>query len=190
MPASNTKTVVFPAKGSSNKGTETQPLAISDNVQWSSPVLAKPRDATLPTSGGQKARVTLVLDGDSANLKTEKGGDLVCRLDKIDAPETAKRNKAAQAYGDKSKQNLKSLIDNKNVNVWVSTARDEYGRSLCQIEIDGVDASLKQLQDGAAWLYKKYGNHPLYNQAQANARYNQSGLFADREAIHPREFKH
>ena len=137
----------------------------------------------------------MVLDGDTARLKTEgskknPSQDITCRLDKIDAPETAKKDKPAQPYGDKSTQNLKQLIEQKNVSVWVSTSKDQFGRDLCQIEIDGVDVSLKQLQDGAAWLYKKYGNPALYDYAQTNSKIDQKGLFADPKAVHPRNFKH
>lgn len=162
-------------------------MVIPEGVKWNAPVVAKKSDVP---STGQKAVVTMVLDGDTAGLRTDKGKDLMCRLDKIDAPETAKKDKPGQAYGDESKANLKRLIDKKEVSVTVSTSKDQFGRSLCQIEIDGVDVSLKQLEDGAAWLYKTYGNPQAYSSAQANARINKKGLFADPAAIHPREFKH
>jgi endonuclease YncB( thermonuclease family) len=192
IPASNTKTVALNTKGSAK---ETQPLVVPENVQWTPPVNAKPRDPTLPESGGRKALVTMVLDGDSAKLRTEgtkksPAEDLICRLDKIDAPETAKKGKTGQPYGEESKMSLKRLIEQKNVSVWVSTSKDQYGRDLCQIEIDGADVSLKQLESGAAWLYKKYGNPALYGSANTSARIDRKGLYADPKAVHPRFYKH
>lgn len=191
--AANTKSLVFKSDSGSGKAQETQPLVVPEGLQWSAPVQAKAKEASAPT--GRKAVVTMVLDGDTASLKADgkKGQpsqDIMCRLDKIDAPEVAKRGNPGQAYGEESKMNLKRLIEQKEVSVQVSTAKDQYGRSLCQIEIDGVDVSLKQLQDGAAWLYRQYGNPAEYNQAQAESRIQRKGLFADNDAVHPRQFKH
>ena len=166
-------------------------MVIPDNVQWTSPQTVKPKTSK-GFKEGQKALVTFVQDGDTASLTTkgENPVDINCRLDKIDAPETGKKGAESQPYGNDSKLNLQRLIDQKEVSVSVGYAKDDWGRNLCQIEVDGTDVSLKQLEDGMAWLYKKYGNPASYNQAQAGARMDKKGLFADPKAIHPRNFKH
>lgn len=191
VPSSNTKSVVFSSDSVKPQAKETQPLVVPEGTQWTEPTVVKPR-TTRGFAPPQKALVTLVQDGDTAGVKTQ--GDtpqeIMCRLDKIDAPETAKRGKPGQAYGEASKKNLQQLIDGKEVAVSVSYATDDWGRNLCQIEIDGIDVSLKQLEDGMAWLYRKYGNPKEFNQAQAGAKLDKKGLFSDPSAIHPREFKH
>lgn len=137
--------------------------------------------------------MTFVQDGDTATLKPAKGDPLNCRIDMIDAPETAKKDKPGQSHGEQSAAHLRRLIDKKEVTVWVKNGTDLYGRSLCQIEVDvngkGVDVSLDMLQNGAAWLYRQYGGSAAYKNAADNAQYKGKGLFADRDAIHPREFK-
>lgn len=191
IPASNTKSLSFSESDGKVKAKETQPLVIPDNVQWTPPQTVKPKTSK-GFKEGQKALVTFVQDGDTASLTTkgENPVDINCRLDKIDAPETGKKGAEGQPYGKESKLNLQRLIDQKEVSVSVSYAKDDWGRNLCQIEVDGADVSLKQLEDGYAWLYRRYGNPLKFDQAHAQAQQQRKGLFADKDAEHPRNFKH
>lgn len=174
---------------------EVAPLVIPNSTKWNEPtavVTAKPD--SLPKGGGQRAVVTYVGDGDGASLKTKEGKDIACRVDLIDAPETAKPKlgKKGQAFSEESKQILQQMILNKEVNVTVTQAPSEknFNRSLCRIEVEGTDVGLEMVKQGAAWLYRKYGNPTEYDKASTNAQVNRNGLFKDPNAIHPREFKH
>ena len=70
-----------------------------------------------------KGKIIHISDGDTAHLLTDKKEKIKIRLSDIDAPE----NK--QAFGNKSKENLKSYIYQKNVVVEYKD-KDKYQRVL------------------------------------------------------------
>lgn len=195
-PATATHFSLSPDK--SSKATPIAPVAVDPNTQWSKP--APVVQADKPT--GQKAVVTYVDDGDSARVKTKDGSNINCRIDSIDAPETAKPkyNKPGQPFGEEAKKTLQSMIDRKEVTVIVTKAADtssppsganNYGRSLCKIEVQGQGVDAKMLQAGAAWLYRKYGEQPDPNlQAmETKARNDGVGLWADPNPENPKDFR-
>lgn len=185
--------------GSSSKAAPIAPIAVDPNTKWKAPVPVVESKST----SGQKAVVTYVSDGDSATLQTTNGGSINCRIDTIDAPETAKPsyNKPGQPYGEKAKETLQKLIENKEVNVIVTRAADggpktganNYGRSLCKIEVEGANVDAKMVQAGAAWLYRKYGSsdavEPSLEPALKKAKENRTGLWADPNPEDPKDFR-
>ena len=104
------------------------------------------------------------------------------RLCGIDAPESH------QAFGQKSKQHLSSLVFGKDVLVKY-TSRDKYGRILGTIYIDGLDINLEMLRAGLAWHYKRFDSTPAYAAAEASARAARLGLWQDNNPIEPHEFR-
>lgn len=72
---------------------------------------------------------------------------------------------------------------------------DRYRRAICTIEVNGVDANLAQVKAGMAWHYKAYerdqrpADRWRYAQAEARARENRVGLWADRAPVAPWEFR-
>ncbi len=70
-----------------------------------------------------KGKIIHISDGDTVHLLTDKKEKIKIRLNDIDAPE----NK--QAYGNKSKENLKKYIYQKNVVVEYKN-KDKYKRVL------------------------------------------------------------
>lgn len=179
--------------GSGSTTAVNKPVAIPD-VQWKQPVTAV--QATGPASKipGEKAVVTFVGDGDSVSATRKDGSSLNCRIDSIDAPEVAhpKVGKAGQAYGEESKKTLQDMILNQEVTVRVSkpaTTDKNYGRSLCQIEIEGNNVDKTMLKAGAAWLYRRFNNDPALSALENDARANKRGLWADPNAIHPESFR-
>lgn len=188
----NTKSVSLTTTGNRTTTKETQPLVIPPDLNWSEPtkVITRSNTGFKPT---QKGVVTYVEDGDTVQIKKDKDSKeaVNCRLDMVDAPEVShKKGGKDQAYGQQSKKRLMDLVLNKEVSVNVSYATDEWGRNLCQIEVEGTDVSLKQIEDGMAWLYRKYGNPKEFQKASARAEGDRVGLFKDPNAIHPRNFKH
>lgn len=189
-PATATHFSLTPNKSSQAK--PIAPVAVPEDVKWSPPVVA----VKSKQPGGEKALVTYVGDGDGASLKRKDGSELNCRIETIDAPETAKPKygKAGQPYGEEAKRTLQRLIANKEVTVTVTQpAQDDqnYGRALCRIEVEGKGVDALMLKEGAAWLYRKYGKavDPALESVEANARKVGKGLWADPEAENPFDFR-
>ena len=139
-------------------------------------------------AGTIQGRVVGVTDGDTV---TVLDADLVqhkIRLSGIDAPEKK------QAYGQRSKESLSDLVFDKNVKV-ETDKKDRYGREVCKILVNGMDANLEQVTRGFAWHYKAYereqsvNDRLLYTFAENEAKATKRGLWRDAEPIPPWEFR-
>ena len=105
------------------------------------------------------------------------------RLYGIDAPEKS------QAFGQKSKQHLSSLVFGKDVCVKYKS-RDKYGRILGTVYINGLDVNLEMIRVGLAWHYKRFDSTPAYAAAESEARQNRRGLWSDSNPTPPEQFRH
>ena len=105
------------------------------------------------------------------------------RLYGIDAPESH------QAFGQKSKHHLSSLVFGKDVRV-AYKSRDKYGRILGIVYVDGRDVNLAMLQAGYAWHYKRFDSSPAYAAAETEARAARLGLLSDHNPIPPEQYRH
>lgn len=172
------------------------PVAIP-KVEWAKPTTVVQATGEAGKLPGTKAVITYVDDGDSLSTKSKDGTSLKCRIDSIDAPEIArpKYGKSGQAFGEESKKTLQEMVLNKEVTVRVSkpasTDKNDknFGRSLCQIEIEGQNVDKKILQEGMAWLNKKY-NTPELASAQSDAKAAKRGLWSDPDPINPAAFRY
>ena len=130
-----------------------------------------------------KGTVVAVYDGDTITVLDEMDkGNFKIRLDKIDAPE---KN---QAFGNKAKQFLSSLIFGKQVSIRYK-AVDRYGRILGVIYYDGAEINLVMVQNGYAWHYSYYDKTPAYIQAEKQARADKKGLWAAPNPVNPYKFR-
>jgi len=77
--------------------------------------------------GKRKETVTRVIDGDTFRTSSRKHS---VRLANVDAPEKGRKG------GAKATQQLKSLIQGKNVEV-KTIARDVYGRAVANVKVGG-----------------------------------------------------
>lgn len=132
--------------------------------------------------GGQKVLATFVQDGDTA--KFDNG--ITCRADLIDAQETehTKYNSKAvgQPYGEKARQTLQGLIENKEVTVRVTQPEpDKHGRYFCQISVEGKDVDLSMVQAGAAELYKRFINDPRLSSTEQQKRTARASILSSAE---------
>ncbi len=128
-------------------------------------------------------KVVGVSDGDTITVLDEMDkGNFKIRLDKIDAPEKK------QAFGNKAKQFLSSLIFGKQVTVRFKEI-DRYGRIVGVVYCDGVEIDLVMVQNGYAWHYSYYDPNPEYIQAEKQARADKKGLWADPNPINPYQFR-
>ena len=91
-------------------------------------------------------KVVGVSDGDTITVLDDMDqGKFRIRLDKIDAPEKK------QAFGNKAKQFLSTLIFGKKVSIRFKSI-DNYGRVLGVVSLDGKEINLVMVQNGYAWL--------------------------------------
>jgi micrococcal nuclease len=119
----------------------------------------------------EQLRVIAVSDGDTVKVLSSDNRQMKCRLHGIDAPESS------QSHGQASKASLSDMIYRKTVDVEV-VDRDQYGRSVCRIFLNGVDVNKVQIQRGFAWWYSRYSKDSSYGQAQDAARQQRLGLWA------------
>ncbi|MCT7523319.1 thermonuclease family protein [Aliarcobacter cryaerophilus] len=129
-----------------------------------------------------RGKIIHISDGDTVHLLTSKNEKIKIRLNDIDAPE------AKQAFGNKSKENIKKFIYQKDVIVEYKK-KDQYKRVLGTIYYQNRDINLQQVKDGYAWVYKKYSKNPTYFKAEQEARSKKRGLWSDRNPIEPWVFR-
>ena len=128
-------------------------------------------------------KVVGVSDGDTITVLDDMDkGTFRIRLDKIDAPEKK------QAFGNKSKQFLSTLIFGKKVSICFKSI-DNYGRVLGVVSLDGKEINLVMVQNGYAWHYSYYDKTPAYIEAEKQARADKKGLWADPNPINPYQFR-
>ena len=136
-----------------------------------------------------KGKVVKVSDGDTITVLDSSKTQHRIRLTGIDAPESK------QAFGEKSRQSLASLVAGQTVAVqWES--KDRYGRILGKVVTQGnQDANLAQVQRGMAWHYEKFANtrpkkeSKAYAVAQEEAKAKSLGLWTDKNPIPPWEWR-
>jgi endonuclease YncB( thermonuclease family) len=128
-------------------------------------------------------KVVGVSDGDTITVLDDMDqGKFRIRLDKIDAPEKK------QAFGNKAKQFLSTLIFGKKVSIRFKSI-DNYGRVLGVVSLDGKEINLVMVQSGYAWHYSYYDKTPAYIQAEKQARAEKKGLWQDPNPINPFEYR-
>ena len=132
-----------------------------------------------------EAVVLKVIDGDTIYIKSDNGRKKV-RLRHIDAPEIR------QSYGKEAKIFLDKQIDGKKIIV-NSDYKDRYGRDIGDIFVYNNDEAIyinaKLIKSGHAWVYKSYRKNTYLMNLENFARENMLGLWKDKSAIEPWEFR-
>lgn len=129
-----------------------------------------------------------VSDGDTISLLDEHKSQHKIRLAGIDAPEKG------QAFGQRSKEHLSSLVYRKQVEI-VGSKIDRYGRTVGKVLFEGRDICLQQIEAGYAWHFKKYQREQLpedrkrYGDAEEAARNDKRGLWTDAQSVPPWEWR-
>lgn len=124
-----------------------------------------------------------VLDGDTVEVLTDQHVKIRIRLAGIDAPEKS------QAYGQRSKQNLASMVAGKSVDV-VDHGRDQYGRTVGSLSVDGFDVNAEQVKAGYAWVYARHNRDSRLPEFEEKARTARVGLWKDPKPTAPWEYRH
>ena len=196
VPAKATATFTASTNGEVKKKTE-QPLVMPPEVASSSlptKVVVAPKvvlDGTQNKYVITAATKINVVDGDTVDLfaglkgenrsiRPENGSDLTCRIDAINAPELGKDGYPSAPGAEKAKQTLSDLLKAGKVQVSVTQKgeKDAYGRTFCQIEVEGNDVGLEMLKKGAVKLFNQYAAPEIYKEANAQAKGQGVGIYA------------
>lgn len=185
-------------------GKASSPVVLPKNTQFEPPKVLVGQPAT----GGNtvlatfNTKITGVTDGDGIRATKPSGKSFNCRLDSINAPEVShdewttkggKKMKASpdQAYGQESKKSLEQMVLDKDVSITITQSKE--GREFCQVSFQGKDVSLKQVEEGMAWVYDRYISPELYGSyksAEAEAKKARKGLWQNLTAENPADFAH
>lgn len=146
-------------------------------------VVFTPADASIADEI-DAAKVVSVHDGDTITVLDANMASYKVRLAEIDAPETK------QPYGQKAKLKLSDLVFDKVVTV-TSKSKDRYGRLIGYVSLDGRDINKEMLEQGAAWVYRKYSQSEVYLKAEASAKEKRIGIWSlqDAEILPPWEWR-
>jgi endonuclease YncB( thermonuclease family) len=123
-------------------------------------------------------KVVHIADGDTLTILTESKEQVKIRLAGIDTPEKA------QPFGNKAKQSLAALTFQKQVLIEVET-KDQYGRTVCTVIVNGSDANAELVRQGMAWVYRKYTKDQKLYALEAEAKRAKRGLWATDKPIEP-----
>ena len=127
--------------------------------------------------------VTRVSDGDTLWIRPIDGARYVkVRVQGIDAPELC------QAWGPEAKRALEAMALGQRVRI-EGELRDDHGRRLARLMHGDDDLGARLVRDGHAWSYRWRRDEGPYVVEEIDARASRRGLFAERDAVMPREFR-
>ena len=130
--------------------------------------------------------VSYVVDGDTVRVRPPHGGKPVSiRIEGIDAPEICQTGGAA------SRDALKLRVLGKRVAVH-GRVRDQYGRLLARIALNGEDQGRWMVSQGQAWSYRSGRSAGPYAAEQRRAKAAGRGVFAKSQAsglVYPADFR-
>jgi len=144
----------------------------------------------LPHSPAHASRLAIdgvvvhVTDGDTLWLQPDAAGEkpIKLRLAGLDAPERC------QSGGAQAGAALAARVLHKRVQA-VTRATDDFQRAVATVRLDGEDVGAWLVLQGHAWA-RGYRHAPgPYARQESDARAARRGLFADPQALDPREFR-
>lgn len=128
--------------------------------------------------------ITRVVDGDTVDI-TGPEGETRVRLYGIDAPEMNQR------YGREALVFLEAAADSDDVLV-DAMDRDEYGRVVGVLYVDGRNINREMIKSGAAWVYRPFCRADFCSEwigLESDARVNRRGLWYDQKPAPPWEWR-
>ncbi|GGI56969.1 thermonuclease family protein [Winogradskyella haliclonae] len=128
-------------------------------------------------------KVVGITDGDTFKLLTKDSTLIKVRLANIDCPESK------QPFSKKAKQFVSDAIFSKMVTLKI-LKRDRYQRYISNVIYDDSLSLCHELvKNGLAWHYRKYSKDSILQALEDNARGNRLGLWQDKNAIAPWEWR-
>ena len=129
--------------------------------------------------------VVSVADGDTIVVLHEGKGEEI-ELYGIDAPDIG------QAFNKRAEQFSSDMVYGKTVEVKTKD-KDQYGRTVGIVTVDGKSLNEALIKNGLAWVYRIYCKEPFcenWIDLEVVARYGKIGLWSEPNLIPPWEFRH
>lgn len=127
--------------------------------------------------------VTRVSDGDTLWVRLAPGkAPVKVRFQGLDAPETC------QAWGPQATQALQAKALHQTV-MLSTRARDDFGRLIAQVRMDGDDLGAWVVEQGHAWSQHYRSDPGPYAAQERSARAAKRGLWSAAAATEPRDFR-
>ena len=123
-----------------------------------------------------------VVDGDSLWFTPAGQAAVEVRLADMDAPELC------QPHGREAKAALAAWVLNKPAQLR-GLARDQLGRLVARIDVDGVDVATRMVEEGQAWSARQRNDRGPLMKQERMARALARGLHAAPGAVLPRDFR-
>lgn len=113
-------------------------------------------------SRGVAYRVARVIDGDTIDVFVSESQMERIRFIGIDTPETVDQRKSVQCYGPEASARMKELLIGKSVVLETKPDedKDDYGRFLRYVILDGEDIGAEMLEEGYAKSFCRAFPHP------------------------------
>ena len=128
-----------------------------------------------------EGKISKVIDGDSYYLANGKE----IRLYGCDAPENTLGHN--QPYGREATFFAVNYLEGKIVKL-KKMDRDKYGRDVCKVFINDVDFTGLIVDNGLAWVYKKYSTENMYER-ELIAKKKRLGLWQQNSPLAPYKFR-
>ena len=125
--------------------------------------------------------VLRVVDGDTLQLKLESDSVKV-RLADIDTPELD------QPWGMEAKTALSNWAEGRQARIEIID-KDRYGRLVARLSVGGENLNRKLVEQGHAWVYRKYLRDESLLRVEATARKQRLGLWSAKTPIAPSEWR-
>jgi len=130
-----------------------------------------------------KGKVIKIKDGDTVVVLLADNTQKTLRLAEIDCPENG------QAFGSNARQFTAGQVFGKTV-VFYTIGKDRYGRSVAGVFYDGDKYLSREIvKAGFGWWYFKASKNTELQKLQDEAMKKRLGLWSDKKAIAPWEFR-
>lgn len=141
-------------------------------------------DETLASKSSQEVSIYVikVKDGDSLIVRGKDKKELEVRLFGIDAPELD------QPYGKQSRNALTKLAFKQSLKMQVIDT-DKYERAVVTLSNDKFNLNQKMLEQGHAWLYRKYQSDNVWIELENSAKRSKRGLWKFARPVAPWEWR-
>lgn len=129
------------------------------------------------------AKVIGISDGDTITVLLDGNIQKKLRLAEVDCPE----NK--QPFGKNARQFTSGQVFAKKI-TFTETSTDRYGRSIARVYYDnGKYLSAEIIRAGYGWWYQAYSKDRLLGKIQDSAKAQKLGLWQDKKAVSPWEYR-
>ncbi|SEM18754.1 Endonuclease YncB, thermonuclease family [Chryseobacterium taichungense] len=130
-----------------------------------------------------RGKVIKIKDGDTIVVLLADKTQQTLRLAEVDCPENG------QAFGNNAKQFTSNQVFGKMVIIY-KVGKDRYGRNIAGVFYDGDKYLSREIvKAGFGWWYFKASKNTELQKLQDKAKEKKLGLWSDKKAISPWEFR-